>query len=207
MLRVEMLPAGNGDSLWVEYGSASEIHRVRIDAGHASTYPHLRETHSWALPAAERVFELLIEASYRHNLTTSKGCASAVAGHRSSMPIQKRSGTTAGATWVFLRTADTPEHALGPKQGEFLGVLIEDKALPWNAKFGHGPVVVPPTGDLPRHEFDRRIDADPVVPYPESVGSTYSHVAASHPGRSLSARRYRRDADRTPEAQVHRRAR
>src|SRR5262245_4800961 len=39
MFDIEMLPAGHGDALFVEYGTEAERHRIRIDAG---TF------HSWA---------------------------------------------------------------------------------------------------------------------------------------------------------------
>src|SRR5688572_16308193 len=38
MLAVEMLPAGHGDALVVEYGSGTATHRLLIDAGTAHAY-------------------------------------------------------------------------------------------------------------------------------------------------------------------------
>jgi hypothetical protein len=167
MLRVEMLPAGNGDSLWVEYGSASEIHRILIDAGHAGTYPHLRER-ILALPAAERVFELLIVTHIDNDHI--EGVLPLL--QDTALQCQFKDVWYNG--WRHLGPppeADTPEDALGPKQGEFLGVLIEDNGLPWNAAFGHGPVVVPTTGDLPRRELNGGLSLTLLSPTPNQLAA------------------------------------
>ena len=39
MLAIEMLPAGHGDALVVEYGTRAETHRILIDAGTRDTWP------------------------------------------------------------------------------------------------------------------------------------------------------------------------
>ena len=167
MLRVEMLPARNGDCLWVEYGSASEIHRILIDAGHASTYPLLRER-ILALPAAERKFELLIVTHIDNDHI--EGVLPLL--QDTALQCQFREVWYNG--WRHLGPppeAATPEDVLGPKQGEFLGVLIEDKGLRWNAKFGHGAVAVPTTGDLPRHEFDGGLSLTLLSPTPDQLAA------------------------------------
>src|SRR5688572_7974472 len=43
MLRIEMLPAGEGDCLWIEYGERESPHRILIDTGTPGTYPALQE--------------------------------------------------------------------------------------------------------------------------------------------------------------------
>ena len=42
MLRIEMLPAENGDCLWIEYGEENSPHRILIDGGTHGTYELLR---------------------------------------------------------------------------------------------------------------------------------------------------------------------
>ena len=59
MFQIEMLPAGRGDCLWIEYGSCSDVHRILIDGGPEGTYDVLRER-ILALPPAERRFELIV---------------------------------------------------------------------------------------------------------------------------------------------------
>ena len=59
MLRCEMIPAGRGDCLWIEYGSPQDVHRVLIDGGPEGTYDRLRER-IVALPAHQRRFDLVV---------------------------------------------------------------------------------------------------------------------------------------------------
>jgi hypothetical protein len=59
MLRVEMLPAREGDCLLVTYGRAAPFHHVLVDGGRAATYAAVRKRLSQLSPA-ERTFELLV---------------------------------------------------------------------------------------------------------------------------------------------------
>jgi hypothetical protein len=149
MLRVEVLPAGNGDCLWIEYGSAAQVHRVLIDGGHASTYPHLR-ARILALPETNRIFELLIVTHIDNDHIEG------VLPLLQDTSLNCRFNDVWYNGWRHLQApsrAVTPEDVLGPKEGEFLGVLITDQGLPWNAAFGDGPVVVPDHGELPWREL------------------------------------------------------
>ena len=42
MFRIDMLPAGHGDCLWIEYGSKEESKRILIDGGTTGTYKRLK---------------------------------------------------------------------------------------------------------------------------------------------------------------------
>lgn len=55
-----MLPAREGDCLWVRYGSAAAPKQVLIDAGRAATYKQDLRARLLALPAQQRTFELFI---------------------------------------------------------------------------------------------------------------------------------------------------
>ena len=59
MFRIEMLPAGQGDCLWIEYGKPESPYRILIDGGTAHSYEHLRRRIE-SLPPRRRRFELLI---------------------------------------------------------------------------------------------------------------------------------------------------
>jgi len=59
LLRLEMLPAGHGDSIWIEYGDRSSPHRLLVDGGTGPTYDTLR-TRIAALPEDDRRFELAV---------------------------------------------------------------------------------------------------------------------------------------------------
>src|SRR5216684_2857231 len=60
MLRVEMLPAAQGDALWIEYGDATRPRRVLVDGGTASSWRDGLRARVESLPRDERHFELLI---------------------------------------------------------------------------------------------------------------------------------------------------
>ena len=59
MFRIEMLPAREGDCLIVTYGEEGPLRRILIDGGRKATYTDLKNYFA-DIPAAERVFELLI---------------------------------------------------------------------------------------------------------------------------------------------------
>ena len=59
MFRIEMLPAGHGDCLWVSYGPPGEPRHVLIDGGPPWTYTALRERIR-RLPETRRELELLV---------------------------------------------------------------------------------------------------------------------------------------------------
>jgi glyoxylase-like metal-dependent hydrolase (beta-lactamase superfamily II) len=60
MLRIEMLPARQGDALWIEYGEDPQRpHRVLCDAGTPGTWPVVQARIA-DLPEGQRAFELLV---------------------------------------------------------------------------------------------------------------------------------------------------
>lgn len=61
MFRIDMLPAAQGDCLWIEYGDPSDPHRILIDGGPAThaSYGVLRSRVA-ALPRERRRFELIV---------------------------------------------------------------------------------------------------------------------------------------------------
>jgi len=59
MFRIEMLPAQQGDALWIEYGDPTSPHRVLIDAGTPPTYQVVRDRIR-QLPEGARDIELFI---------------------------------------------------------------------------------------------------------------------------------------------------
>lgn len=148
-----MLPASNGDCLWLEYGDASTVRRVLIDTGWARTYPDLRRR-ILALPRAERVFELLIithiDADHIQGAVPllqdeALGCRFKDVWYNGWKHIES-----------IPDTVNEPIDVLGAREGEFIGVLLEDLGLPWNAHahFNGERIMVPATGDLPVVELD-----------------------------------------------------
>ncbi len=146
MLKLEMLPAGHGDCLWLEYGDPGNPRRVLIDAGTKGTYakalcPRLRN-----LPEEQRQFELFVVTHID---------ADHIAGSLELL-ADRETGFRAREIWFNGYRHLPPEdpETLGPVQGELLTDLILKSRAPWNCAFGKGAVAVPAEGDLPRVKLE-----------------------------------------------------
>lgn len=136
MFRIEMLPAEQGDCLWIEYGPGrGPVRRVLIDGGTPKTYAALREK-ILALDPADRHFELFIITHIDSDHI----------GGTLELVEDERLGVTYGDVWFNGYKHLTEE--LGAVQGERLSRALE--GLPWNRAFDGRAVVVPPRGKLPR---------------------------------------------------------
>ena len=121
MLKIEMLPAGHGDCLWIEYGSGHRVDRILIDGGPAHTYPALRER-ILHLPADERRFELLVITHID---------ADHIEGIVRLLQDAESLSCTFERIWFNGRdqlnlVPDPAGEPLGALQGEMLGMLIAD---------------------------------------------------------------------------------
>jgi hypothetical protein len=141
MLRIEMLPAQQGDALWIEYGDP--VRRILIDGGTAPTWSSRKKAGPLAkriaaLPAGEREFELLV--------------VSHVDGDHILGAVQLLADETLGATfkdvWFngFRHLPGTVE-PMGPVDGEELTFLLDRRT--WNDAFNGKPVQIPKRGKLP----------------------------------------------------------
>lgn len=145
-VRLDVLPAGFGDALVLRYGSGGERHTVLIDAGPA-------EETSWtpvsgALRALVDPIDLFVVT---HIDIDHIGAAVTLLGDPDlSRRVQ--------AVWFNgYRQLERAGDWLGGIDGELLTSAIRGLNVPWNAGFEPsidtgvgGPVLVPPTGTLPR---------------------------------------------------------
>ena len=147
MLRVEMLPAGHGDTLLVEYGPSDNPHRILVDGGPYFTYDDpggLRERLGALRDLGQTSFELLVithvDADHIDGIIRLLQDPELAALEFKDIWFND---------WKHLQPEVTG--VLGGVQGEFLGALLEDKHLPWNShsELNGGPVMVPKEGDLP----------------------------------------------------------
>src|SRR3954452_20564376 len=138
MFTIEMLPARQGDALWLEYGDAAHPRRALIDAGTPETWNALRPR-TEALAPTDRHFEALIVSHI------DKDHIGGV------LPLLEDTalGVTFGDVWFngFRHLPDTLE-PMGPVEGERLTTLLVDGHHPWNDAFG-GRAVVVPDGEAP----------------------------------------------------------
>jgi beta-lactamase superfamily II metal-dependent hydrolase len=140
MLRIEMLPAAQGDCLWIEYGSAARPRRVLIDGGTTGSIKPLVERVK-ALPAGERHFELLVVTHVD---------ADHVAGVLKFLETPTL-GVSLGQICfnAYKHLRDKKDETFGPEQGEVLSAYIAAAKIPWNAAFKGRAVKIPDTGAPP----------------------------------------------------------
>jgi hypothetical protein len=141
VIRIDMLPAAQGDSLWIEYGQAAHPYRVLIDGGTAATYDWLR-TRIRSLPSNQRRFELLVVTHV--DADHIEGAVRLL----NDPALDLEFGD------IWFNGWDQLSDMLGPLQGEFLSALIKTGELPWNRAFRGGAVMVPEHGALPVCELD-----------------------------------------------------
>jgi beta-lactamase superfamily II metal-dependent hydrolase len=146
MFSIEMLPAKDGDCLWIEYGKSDEVHRVVIDGGPLGACDALRNRID-ALPVSDRKFELLIVTHI-----DSDHIAGVV-----KLFQDPPKGLFLQQVW-FNAYRHLAEGYLGAKEAEFLTVYlqeIEDKRPGfWNGAFDGKAVVVPDGGPFPQCTLD-----------------------------------------------------
>jgi hypothetical protein len=141
MFSIEMLPAQQGDALWIEYGSEDAPTRILVDAGTPPTYKAVKAK-VLELAPEDRRFELLVVT---HIDTDHIGGVLKLLGDRSL-------GLSFDEVWFNAWRHITPEAVdrLGPIDGEILSVLLDEAGFAWNASFDGGPVAVPSRGSLPK---------------------------------------------------------
>jgi glyoxylase-like metal-dependent hydrolase (beta-lactamase superfamily II) len=140
-----MLPAQQGDALWIEYGPDDAPFRILIDAGTPPTAPIVRQR-ILALPEERRRLELMIVT---HVDTDHIGGVL-------KLLTDPPEGLVVGDVWFNERRhLEHPRAShLGAIDGEILGVQLDALGWTWNEAFDTGLVVVgdgdgePPFVDL-----------------------------------------------------------
>jgi len=144
MFRIEMLPAGHGDCLWIEYGDPKAPRRVLIDGGAAGTYKRALRERLRGLRENERRFELLVVTHIDADHITG------------ILELLEDSETRFQARDIWFNgyrhLPDEKPETLGPVQGERLTDLLVKR--PWNREFKEAAVVVQADGDLPRLQLE-----------------------------------------------------
>ena len=140
MLRLTMLPAQQGDALWIEYGPEESPFRILIDAGTPPTAEVVRRR-ILDLPEDRRRLELMIVT---HIDTDHIG---GVLKLLTNPPTRLE----VGDVWFNeRRQLERPsESHLGAIDGEILGVQLDSLGWSWNEMFGTGLVVVEDGDDAP----------------------------------------------------------
>ncbi|HKI00724.1 MAG TPA: CHAT domain-containing protein [Thermoanaerobaculia bacterium] len=152
---IEVLPAGHGDSLWIEYGDAAKTHRWLIDCGTQQTARHLLRRVD-AVPVSERFLELFVMS---HIDSDHIGGA---------LPFFK--AVTQGLRFgdVWFNGWRQLSGKLGARQGEMFSTALQDLELPWNVWREGGPIVVA-DGDLPVHVLPGGMKLTLLSPTPDRL--------------------------------------
>lgn len=147
MFTIEMLPANEGDALWIEYGDPAAPHRILIDCGRKTAYRAVTER-----LGDDVTFELFV---------LSHVDADHIAGAVPLMNDQRFTKEAVRDVWFNgwrhlngLHKDDDGPKILGAKQGEYFAALIRERGFSWNQDFGGHPVVIPEEGPLPRVELE-----------------------------------------------------
>jgi beta-lactamase superfamily II metal-dependent hydrolase len=125
LFTIEMLPARQGDALWIEYGDAARPRRLLVDAGTPETWRLVRAKLE-RLPVEHRSFELLVVTHI------DKDHIGGV------LPMLEDTdlGLSIDDIWFngyrHLRSSLEP---MGPVEGERLTTLIADHGYQWNGAF------------------------------------------------------------------------
>jgi beta-lactamase superfamily II metal-dependent hydrolase len=166
MFRIEMLPAYEGDSLWIEYGRAEEPRHLVIDAGRKETYQALVER----LVALEGPVELFVMTHIDDDHIF--GAVPLFADARVEPTIFKDVWYN-GYTHLDPTIARRPEpDTLGPVNGEIFAALLLKGHYPWNESFDRGAtIVVPKTGELPRVQLSDGMTLTILSPTWESLSA------------------------------------
>ena len=157
MFRIEMLPAEQGDALLIEYGSASEPHRIVIDAGVRKTSDIVRARVE-EVPKEKRRFDLLIVTHVDSD-------------HIGGIPkfLADRSlGVVIDDVW-FNGWRHLQPDQLGPVEGEIVSAQLDKSGSSWNAAFDEKAVVVPAQGKLPKHELPGGMTLTLISPAPDRL--------------------------------------
>jgi beta-lactamase superfamily II metal-dependent hydrolase len=152
---IEMLPAGQGDSLWIEYGDAARTHRWLIDCGTQQTARRLLQRVG-AVPPGERFLELFVMS---HIDSDHIGGA---------LPFWKavKKGLRFGDVWFNGWRQLSGQ--LGARQGEIFSTVLQDLELPWNVWREGGPIVVD-GGDLPVYVLPGGMTLTLLSPTPDKL--------------------------------------
>jgi beta-lactamase superfamily II metal-dependent hydrolase len=130
---LEMLPAGHGDCLWIEYGEGSKISRVLVDCGPPETFEPQLKPRIERQPQGERQFELFVMTHID---------ADHIGGGIPFIEAAKGLEVTFGDVW-FNGWGQIKDYGfLGAKQGEIFSALLVKDGWPWNQwRDGHAIVL------------------------------------------------------------------
>lgn len=140
MFEIEMLPAREGDCLWIRYGDCKAPKQILIDGGRNATAKELL-TRFKSLPARQRVFELLIVTHIDRDHIEG------------ILKLLEDNTVKFKDIWFNAYHHLRDVERFGAFQGELLSTALLKQKLPWNLKF-RGKAVCLPSKGLKRLKLD-----------------------------------------------------
>lgn len=134
-----LLPAGQGDSVLIEYGDAQALRRVLVDGGPARSYGKISEQLGKIEPHL-RYLDLLVMTHV--DADHIEGVIKLINDADLSVEIAE--------VWFNGYRQLPPDDSLGPPQGEILSALLEERRIPWNRAFSSAAVQRRGGRQLPR---------------------------------------------------------
>jgi beta-lactamase superfamily II metal-dependent hydrolase len=132
---IEMLPAGHGDALWIEYGKGKDCRRWLVDCGTRQTSTHLMRRVE-QVPERDRELELFVMS---HIDSDHIGGA---------LPFLRAVKQGLRFRDLWFNGWRHISSQLGARQGEMFSTAIEDLDLPWN-EWRESEAIVVDGGALP----------------------------------------------------------
>ncbi|MCE2660343.1 MAG: CHAT domain-containing protein [Rubrivivax sp.] len=134
-LSLELLPAEQGDCLWLEWGLRDgPRHRLLMDCGTEGSFKRSLGPRLQALPPGQRHLELFI-------LSHIDG--DHIGGGIALLQQAKALGLTFGDIWFNGRHHLEQRALLSGKDGDDFSTLLQREQLPWNGWSRGGPIVRP----------------------------------------------------------------
>ncbi|MES9990667.1 MAG: MBL fold metallo-hydrolase [Candidatus Thiodiazotropha sp.] len=149
MLTIEMLPADEGDALWIEYGSDPKRH-ILIDCGRKTAYREI-------IKRFENDANLNLELFVMTHVD-----ADHISGAVPLLQDDRFGATRVKDIWfngwrhlngMHKKSDRETPGTLSAKQGEYFGALLWDRGYPWNESFDGYAVVIDDDAPLPKIEL------------------------------------------------------
>lgn len=164
MLSLRLLPARQGDAIWITWGNSDDRHKILIDLGTEEVGRRIRQE-ILDMPKADRRFDLLVITHVDQDHIG--GVLTCLA---EADPIQ---GLTIGDVWFngynHLGVRPTPSalEPMGPAQGERFSTWLRHQN--WNAAFSGGPVQRLPNEGPPKHTLHDGLELTVLGPTPSRL--------------------------------------
>lgn len=139
MLKIDMLPAGEGDAILLEYGEPGKTHVVMVDTGQYyatdELVPKINE-----LTLAEKSIELMVVTHI--DCDHLDGAVNMLMVDDAKLKIEE--------IWfnAYFHHADIPPDLMGAEHAEILSALIDKRKIPWNKTLGGNPVAIKNSDEL-----------------------------------------------------------